>query len=61
MIFHENCLPAHVISYLILCQKLGKVSQYLSSAAAVIGALSDNPPAFAKIFYAISFNSLHAG
>ena len=42
MIFHENCLLAddsHVISYLIFCRKLGKISQNLSSAAVVIGAL----------------------
>ena len=40
-IFHENCLLAdnsHEISYLIL-RKLGKISQNLSSAAVVIGAL----------------------
>ena len=50
MIFHENCLLAddsHVISYLIFCQKLGKMLQKLSSAAVVIGALR--------------VNSLHAG
>ena len=42
MIFHENRLLAddsHVISYLIFCRKLGKMSQNLSSAAVVIGAL----------------------
>ena len=42
MIFHENRLLAddsHVISYLIFVKKLGKVSQNLSSAAVVIGAL----------------------
>ena len=42
MIFHENCLLAddsHEISYLISFEKLGKKSQYLSSAAVVIGAL----------------------
>ena len=42
MIFHENRLLAddsHEISYLIFFQKLGKVSQSLSSAAVVIGAL----------------------
>ena len=41
MIFHENHLPAddsHEISYLIF-SKLGKISQNLSSAAVVIGAL----------------------
>ena len=44
MIFHENCLLAddsHVISYLIL-SKMGKMSQNLSSAAVVIGALRVN-------------------
>ena len=42
MIFHENYLLAddsRVISYLIFFQKLGKMSQNLSSAAVVIGAL----------------------
>ena len=44
MIFHENCLLAddsHVISYLLFCQKLVKMSQNLSytSAAVVIGTL----------------------
>ena len=42
MIFHENRLLAddsHVISYLIFWRKLGKMSQNLSSAAVVIGAL----------------------
>ena len=42
MIVHENRLPAHdshVISYLIFYRKLGKMSQNLSSAAVVIGAL----------------------
>ena len=42
MIFHENRLPAddsHEISYLIFFRKLGKMSQNLSSAAVVIGAL----------------------
>ena len=41
MIFHENRLLAddsHVISYLIL-SKIRKMTQKLSSAAAVIGAL----------------------
>ena len=45
MIFHENCLLAdnsHEISYLIFFQKLGKLSQNLSSAAVVIGALRVN-------------------
>ena len=41
MIFHENRLPAddsHEISYLIFLI-LGKMSQNLSSAAVMIGAL----------------------
>ena len=45
MIFHENCLLAdssHEISYLIFFRKLGKMSENLSSAAVVIGALSVN-------------------
>ena len=45
MIFHENRLLAddsHVISYLIFVEKLGKMSQNLSSAAVVIGALRVN-------------------
>ena len=45
MIFHENRLLAddsHVISYLIFCRKLRKMSQNLSSAAVVIGALRVN-------------------
>ena len=43
MIFHENRLPAddsHEISYLFF--KLGNISQNLSSAAVVIGALRVN-------------------
>ena len=43
MIFHENRLLAdnsHKISNLILFRKLGKMSQNLSSAAVVIGALT---------------------
>ena len=50
MIFRENRLLAdnsHEISYLIFLRKLGKMSQNLSSAAFVIGALR--------------VNSLHAG
>ena len=46
MIFHENRLLAdhsHVISYLIFAKNLGKMSQNLSSAAVVIGALRFNP------------------
>ena len=49
MIFHENRLLAddsHEISYLIFFRKLGKMSQNLSSAAVVIGALRVN--AFVK-------------
>ena len=45
MIFHENRLLAddyREISYLIFIRKLGKMSQNLSSAAVVIGALRDN-------------------
>ena len=45
MIFHENRLLAddsHEISYFILFRKLGKMSQNLSSAAVVIGALRVN-------------------
>ena len=45
MIFHENHLLAddsHEISYLIFFRKLGKMSQILSSAAVVIGALRVN-------------------
>ena len=45
MIFHENHLLAdnsHEISYPIFCQKLGKMSQNLSSAAVVIGTLRVN-------------------
>ena len=41
MIFHENCLLAdnsHEIAY-FFSQKLGKMSENLSSAAVVIGAL----------------------
>ena len=42
MIIHENRLLAedsHEISYLIFFRKLGKMSQNLSPAAVVIGAL----------------------
>ena len=42
MIFHENCLLAdnsYEISYFIFFRKLKKMSQNLSSAAVVIGAL----------------------
>ena len=42
MVFHENRLLAddfHVISYLIFVENWEKMSQNLSSAAVVIGAL----------------------
>ena len=45
MVFNENRLLAddsHEISYLIFFRKLGKISQNLSSAAVVIGALRVN-------------------
>ena len=45
MIFHENRLPAddsHGISCLIFFRKLEKMSQNVSSAAVVIGALRVN-------------------
>ena len=45
MMFHENHQLAdnsHEISYLIFLGKLGKMSQNLSSAAVVIGALRVN-------------------
>ena len=45
MIFHENCLLAdnsHEISFLIFFRKLGKMSENLSCAAIVIGALRAN-------------------
>ena len=45
MIFHENRLLAddsHVISYLIFVENWGKMSQNLSSAAVVTGALRVN-------------------
>ena len=45
MIFHENRLLAddsHEVSYLIFFLKLGKMSQNLSSAAVMIGALRVN-------------------
>ena len=45
MIFHEDCLledNSHGISYLIFFRKLRKMSQNLSSAAVVIGALRVN-------------------
>ena len=71
MIFHENRLLAddsYVISYLIFFRKLGKMSQNLSSAAVVIGALrvkyteivQDRKPVFFK-FTKSSTSSLHAG
>ena len=45
MIFHETRLLAddsHVISYLIFCRKLGKMSENFSSTAVVIDALRVN-------------------
>ena len=45
MIFHENRLLAddsHEISYLIFFKKLGKMTQNVSSATVVIGALRVN-------------------
>ena len=45
MMFYENRLLAddsHEISYLICFEKLGNMSQNLSSAAVVIGALRVN-------------------
>ena len=45
MIFHENCLLAdnsHEISYPIFFQKLGNMSENVSSAAVVTGALRIN-------------------
>ena len=45
MIFHENRLLAddsHETSYLLFFRKLGNMSQNLSSAAVVIGALRVN-------------------
>ena len=45
MIFHENRLPAgnsHEISYLYFFLKFGMMSENLSSAAVVIGALRVN-------------------
>ena len=42
MVFHENCLLAddsHELSYLFFFRKLGKMSQSLSSASVVVGAL----------------------
>ena len=54
MIFHENRLLAddsHEISYLIICEKLGKMSSNLSSVAVVIGALRVRGVENCKIFY----------
>ena len=53
MIFHENCLLAdnsHEISYLIFFRKLGKMSQNLSSAAVVIGAIRVNSNIVIQIY-----------
>ena len=46
MIFHENRLLAdvsHEMPFLIFFANIGKMSQNLSSAAVVIGALKVNP------------------
>ena len=54
MIFHENRLLADAsreISYLIICEKLGKMSSNLSSAAVVIGALRVRGVENCKIIY----------
>ena len=66
MIFHENCLLAdnsHEISYLIFSKKLEKLSQNLSSAAVVIGALRVKLHIFRILYFTggcIS-STLHAG
>ena len=44
MIFHENRFSCNIIPY--FCQKFGKMSQKLSSAAVVIGALRVSSPPF---------------
>ena len=54
MIFDENCLLAdnsHEISYLIFFRKLRKMSQSLSSAAVVIGALRVNLTSVQFLFF----------
>ena len=56
MVFNENLLLTddfHVISYLF-CRKLGKMSQNVSSAAVVIGALRVNKRA---LLYRIRLHS----
>ena len=56
MIFHENCLLAddsHVISYLIFVEIGKKISQNLSSAAVMIGALR------VKVFSKLITSALH--
>ena len=53
MIFHENRLLAdnfYEISFLIFVEKLGKMSQNVSSAAVVIGALRVKQVHFQKTF-----------
>ena len=58
MIFHENRLLAddsHAISYLISLKKLGKMSQNLSSAAVVIGALRVNSLQFCMLISRLLF------
>ena len=54
MIFHENRLLAddsHVISYLIFVENWEKMSQNLSSAAVVIGALRVNLSLLPHVLY----------
>ena len=56
MIFHENRLLADdsdEITYLIFVKKLEKMSQNLSSAAVVIGALRVNSPACVNTLFGI--------
>ena len=58
MIFHENRLQAddsHETSYLIFYRKLGKMSQNLSSAADVIGALRVNLILHVHVFFHLTF------
>ena len=58
MIFHENRLledDSHGISYLIFFRKLEKMSQNLSSAAVVIGALRVNFNYLKSVWYVVLF------
>ena len=60
MIFHENCLLAgnsHEISYLIFFQKIGKMSENLSSAAVVIGALRVKLRKYLSVYFIYTFDS----